>query len=655
MTLKSLKNRLAPVNSRQMVQELVRPRVIPSGSDWALQNRVLSVDEADVAGPFNFDSRPYQRGMLNAICDPKIKEVVIMCASQIGKSIVMLSGLAFYLCEINGTRCLYMLPTKEEARKYSRHRISSMLREMPALAAVVTGDFKKGQTLTEKRLKNGGWLIFVASGSSSDLSGMPANLIFIDEFSRCALTAKSADGKTDEGDSFTLLMRRGAEAIRLKVVIVGTPTVKGVCPTYERFKKSDQRHYQMPCPFCGEYNFLGLHNLNWTGMADISAKQIFSDTHFVCRCNNKIYKDHLMQSYSDDSCKWVARAESISVGFQLNRFYSPSTNWSELAEELYEAKRIREETGSIGTERAVINTGFGLPHETKAGEIPKWQELEKHRYTVSGDKLVPNRVKALLCFIDCQGNRFEYVTIGIYKKNFWVVDHGQIYGNDIKDEHDQMYENLTEFFKQTYTREDGRKLKPKTYFIDSGGAYQAPIIRFCQQHKPYLIPTRGDDAMQSAFGTAQAVELNIKGQKVPTGVKRFTLGVSLLKENLYALLNKTILVNEENEKNKGIKGYIEQVPPVQFAPHLTKQFFKQLTAEKAIVQAKGGNKSGIVWKKVYRFNEALDCFVGCLAQRDILGYTRWSDKKWETYEPPQASSSNNFTDLLKAGKGVLKR
>ncbi|MFK7872436.1 MAG: hypothetical protein AB8C84_04595, partial [Oligoflexales bacterium] len=54
----------------------------------------------------------------------------------------------------------------------------------------------------------------------------------------------------------------------------------------------------------------------------------------------------------------------------------------------------------------------------------------------------------------------------------------------------------------------------------------------------------------------------------------------------------------------------------------------------------------------YRYNEALDCFVGCLAQRDVLGYTRWTEAHWQEFEPSQKSESH-FQNRLKAGQGAL--
>ena len=229
--------------------------IITPIKSWAKKHRILSANESDFKGNFSYETRPYQEEMLEAIGDRRAEEVVFMLASQLGKTIIMTTGLAWYLCEMSGTRAMYMLPTSEEAKKYSRIRFSAMQEEMPVLSNVIS-ELRRGQTLLQKMLKNGGWLNFVASGSSSQLSGMPSNVVFVDEYSRCSTSAKSADGRLDEGDPLTLLRKRCEESIDKKFVIVGTPTVKGLCPTFDRFLLSDQRYYEVPCPKCKSTMFL---------------------------------------------------------------------------------------------------------------------------------------------------------------------------------------------------------------------------------------------------------------------------------------------------------------------------------------------------------------------------------------------------------------
>ena len=96
------------------------------------------------------------------------------------------------------------------------------------------------------------------ANSAVGLRSTPARYIFLDEVDAYP---SSAD---EEGDPISLAEARSLTfAHRRKVFLVSTPTVKGVSRIEREFEASDQRRYFVPCPHCGEAQWLKFERLRW--------------------------------------------------------------------------------------------------------------------------------------------------------------------------------------------------------------------------------------------------------------------------------------------------------------------------------------------------------------------------------------------------------
>jgi phage terminase large subunit GpA-like protein len=70
----------------QKTLDAVKPPPDLTISEWADRYRVLSSEASSEYGAWNTSRAEYQRGIMDAISDDKIEEVVIMSCAQVGKT-----------------------------------------------------------------------------------------------------------------------------------------------------------------------------------------------------------------------------------------------------------------------------------------------------------------------------------------------------------------------------------------------------------------------------------------------------------------------------------------------------------------------------------------------------------------------------------------
>lgn len=190
-------------------------------AEWADKHRRLSPETSAEAGPWRTSRTPYLREPMEAFTDPKIRKIVMVAASQVGKSELELNVIGYIIDQDPGS-IIFVQPTLDDARKFSRLRISPMIRDSQVLKAKVS-DIKakdSGNTILQKSFP-GGMLTITGSNSPSALASTPARYIIGDERDRWAISAGT------EGDPWALAEARQTTFYNAKAVEVSTPTIKG--------------------------------------------------------------------------------------------------------------------------------------------------------------------------------------------------------------------------------------------------------------------------------------------------------------------------------------------------------------------------------------------------------------------------------------------
>lgn len=97
-------------------------------SEWADKKRRLSPESSAEAGPWRTSRTPYLREPMDALTDPKVKEICMVAASQVGKSELELNFIGYIIDQDPGS-VLYVQPTIDDAKKFSKLRIAPMIRD----------------------------------------------------------------------------------------------------------------------------------------------------------------------------------------------------------------------------------------------------------------------------------------------------------------------------------------------------------------------------------------------------------------------------------------------------------------------------------------------------------------------------------------------
>lgn len=546
-------------------------------SEWADRYRVLSSESSAASGKWYTSRAEYQRGMMDAITDPKIEQVVIMSSSQIGKSEILNNIIGYYIHQ-DPSPILFLQPTAEMAEAYSKDRIAPMVRDTPVLTERVSNPKSKtsGNTILHK-VFTGGHLTLAGSNSPAALASRPIRIVLADEVDRYPASAGG------EGDPVNLAIKRTTTFWNKKKVLVSTPTIAGASRIEQAYAASDMRKYHVPCKDCGRKQVLDWKQVSWDEGKPETAR-------YVCIECGSIWSDG-DRYHAIKNGEWIAEKETCGIaGFWLWEGYSTWVKLSQTVEAFLLAKKQTQQL------KVFINTSLG--------EV--WDEDET-REKVDYDKLIeeaeiydrnsmPDDVLMLTCGVDVQGDRLELEIVGWgVEEESWSIEYKVLMGNP---SHSQVWDDLTAYLDSDFMCADGTNLKISATAIDSGGLNTDDVYRYVYRQGRFL-------RIFAVKGMSQQGR-SIVPQK-PTKVGRpkinlFVLGVDTAKQTIYSRLS---LIEEGAGFCHFPKSYDEA-------------YFKMLTAERLTKKYVSG-KIKYVWeKRAGQRNEALDCRVYAFSALKIL-------------------------------------
>jgi phage terminase large subunit GpA-like protein len=583
---------------------------IPRGgltvSLWADQNRMLSPEAAAEPGKWNTDRNPVMREPMDTIGDPRVHTVVLMTSSQVGKSETLNNALGYFI-HIDPSPIMFIQPTLDRMKDYSKKRIAPMLRDTPVLkeAMLSSGLTDSDDTVLSKSF-TGGQLSMVGANSSSALASQPIRIILADEVDRYPADVDN------EGDPLSLaVVRTTTFEGSSKVVITSTPTVKDESRIEQEFAKSDQRHCYVPCPHCNEYQQLvwkdeqGQKRLQWE-VAEDNPDQVTS-VWYVCKYGCEILPHELPDMLAQN--EWRAHAPFNGIaGFFLNALYSAWQSWKKLAEKFIAAKKSAE------TLKTFVNTMLGETWD-RANEKPEIEGLEDQAETYAAE--VPKGVLVLTAGVDVQPDRLECEITGWgVDEESWSVNYHIIYGDPA---HDEVWNDLKVILTKEYEcerkTEDGYTLRKRISMtcVDSGGHHAHETYKFC-------LANRGNRVFAikgSSHDTKTLV--SAPSQDKIIGGRLYLIGTILAKDALFGHFK----TKEQGAGYCHFPGTRDEKTD-KVSPCYPGEYFKQLTAEKRVKKLKKFDKdekygySQYQYKKIRARNEALDCRVYAYAALHML-------------------------------------
>ena len=558
--------------------------------EWADKHRRLSPESSAEAGPWRTKRTPYLEEPMRAFTDPKVHKIVMVAASQVGKSELELNIIGYIIDQDPGS-ILYVHPTIDDARKFSRLRVAPMIRDSKPLKAKVHDVKAKdsGNTILQKSFP-GGMLTLTGSNSASALASTPARYIIGDERDRWATSAGT------EGDPWALAEARQATFYNAKAVEVSTPTIKGNSNIETSFYQGTQERWCHRCPECGEYSEIVFDNIHFDPEAKrIRGKKSWSlksGVSWSCPACGCLIPEDVMRK---QPAKWIAdNPDAYKKGvrsFWLNAFSSPWTPWEKIVLKFLDAKDDPQRL------KVVYNTLLGQLWEDR-GDLEDEDTMLARRedYGTRPDGTpveLPDGVLVLTCGVDTQDNRLEYEVVGHGKYGeTWGIVKGYIMG---RPDTPEVWQRLDDVVDHVYKFKNGRGLKISITCVDSGGHFTQEVYEACRARvgkRVFAIKGKGGDGIPFVSPPSK---VPIRDNKRIT-CWLYTIGVDAGKATIMANLK----VQEPGPKYC----HFNRHPDAGYDLN----FFNGLLSEKLVLtHTRRGDRWA--WEKLpgHNRNEALDC------------------------------------------------
>lgn len=508
---------------------------------------------------------------MDACSDPAVKEVVVMCGAQLGKSEMLLNTIGYHMAH-DPAPILMMQPTVDMAQSFSKDRVTAgLLRSTPCLREKVKDSkAKDANNTTLHKVFPGGALSLVGANSPSSLASRPIRVVLCDEVDRYPPSAG------EEGDPISLAKRRAATFWNRKIILVSTPTNKGASRIEDAYAESDQRKFFVPCHDCGHEHEMIWGNVRWEDDNPKTAVYVCPD------CGSAWGDGERRRAVSKG--RWVTSKPFNGVaGFHLNALYSPWSVLTDAVEEFLAAKRdpMRLKT--------FVNTFLGETWEDQGEGVDDYLVAQR-REIYDG---IPEDVVLLTAGVDVQDDRLEVEVLGwAAGEESWQIDYHVLYGDPSSP---RLWSQLDEILLATYDHPSGEPMIVRATCVDSGGHHTRAVYNYAKTragHRVFAIKGVGGEG-KPIVGRPSKNNIG----KVPL----YPVGVDTAKELHYARLK----IDEPGP------GYCH------FPMKRDEEYFRQLTAEKQVIKYHKGYPAR-TWIKTRTRNEALDVRVYAISAFHIL-------------------------------------
>lgn len=559
-------------------------------TEWADSKRRLSPESSAERGPWRTYRTPYLKEPMDAFTDPRVKRIVMVSASQVGKSELENNIIGFIIDEDPGS-ILFIHPTTIDAKEYSKLRIAPMIRDCPTLKKKVSDPKSRdsSNTILQKTYP-GGILTMCGSTEAHALASKPIRYIIGDERDRWAVSAGT------EGDPWGLARARQITFYNAKAVEVSTPTIKNASAIEASFAEGTMERWCVKCPHCGEYHNIVYGDIRYEyEIKEVAGKKTYSVTSvwYACPGCGCISTEQVIKK---QPAKWIAEnPDAYAQGvrsFWLNAFCSPWASWTSIILEYLQA------IGNTKKLQVIYNTRFGELWEDRGDlededSLMARRELEPYGLQEGGTPIeLPEGVLVLTCGVDTQDDRLEYEIVGHgHFGETWGIKKGVIMG---RPDSDEVWEALDDVIGHSYRYADGTALRISLTFIDEGGHFTQDVRMRCRERlnkKVFAIKGRGGDGVPYT-SPPKKQKIVVRGKAIGT-CWVYEIGVDA---------GKQLIMDNLRVQTPGSK-YCHFPKRDDYGP----AYFAGLLSERLVYKPE--RKQPWIWEKIpgHERNEPLDC------------------------------------------------
>jgi phage terminase large subunit GpA-like protein len=557
---------------------------------------MLSRENSASPGRFRTDVVPYLREVMDTCTDRRIRETVVMKGVQVAFTDGVVNNLVGYHIHQDPAPILVVHISVEEAEKWSKEKLSPMLRDTPVLrASIKDARTRNSDTTILSKAYPGGHLGIVGANAPAGLRARPRRVVIFDEIDGFP----PSSGK--EGNPIKLGEKRATTFWNRKLIKGSTPTLKKFSNIEREYERSDQRRWHCPCPHCGAEQVLVWKGVQWEKTGEGDTKVHKPETaYYVCQPNGCVITESARQRMIRAG-RWLAMAppgvgETKPAGFHIPALISPFVSLAELADEFVAAKGERDLL------QVFVNTRLAETFEEK-GERVNGDTLYDRREEYQAE--VPMGAALLVVSVDVQGDRLEVAVKGYgEQEESWLIHLERLLG-DPGDAAapDNVWARLDALLEREWIHESGVLLRATVTVIDYGGHYSDNVARFVRAHAGRQVY-----AIRGAKEQGKPLWPTKPARVGKHRVKVYEVGPDTAKD---------LILGSRLRKPLPGPGYMHF--PV--APWCDAEYFAQLTSEQKIARRDPQGGWSRRWVPTRDRNEALDLEVYALAALHSLGET----------------------------------
>lgn len=454
----------------------LQPPEVVAGSAWAEAHVPLQVETSAEPGPWTLYG--YQREILDAICDPAVREIVVPKGARVGWTQMLTAAIAYFVAH-EASSVLMVRPTERDAQQWAEDNWKPLLADVPILGAM-RRPAERGET--QDKWSDYGFLngsvVKVRSAASDDaFRSLTIRVLMGDEIDAEAWLPTAGD--RGQGDKLDLLRRRAATFYNAKLLLGSTPTHRETSLAWKTWLLSDQRRFFVPCPHCQGRQFLRWPRFKWTADDGRVTACWYECEH----CDRRI-DEHPWKAWMDARGEWAATATAKRPGLRGYHIWAgmslhPGAGWVQLAQEFLEAK-------AEGPEKLkpFINTQLGEPWDEQTGPSASADGLAARLEPYPAE--VPDGVVGLTAGVDVQTGkksdgleeRLEVSVWGFGRRGeSWLIGHYVIPGEPLSPESEAA---LDELLDRRWKGQDGREFVIQATAIDLGGHFTDRVKDYCR-------------------------------------------------------------------------------------------------------------------------------------------------------------------------------
>lgn len=609
---------------------------------WARRRRVLH--SGPLAGNgFDWDETPALKGIIAAYHEPGIEEIWVRKSAQIGFTQGVYMNLIGYHVELDPCPIGILFAKDGAGKRFMREKLEPMIRATPVLLERIPLEARSAANTQDYKRFPGGFIQLAGTRSAANVKSTDLQLVIVEEPDD---TDKNVQG---QGDSIALGRERYKSYPNGKMLVGGTPTIKGLSKIDAGMERTDKRMMFIACPHCGHEQTLRWSQVTWKNDADIH-HPIYG-TH---RPDTARYACEACGIDGQDAGFWTDEQKRLAViaasngpdygwrktglpsryaGFIVSELYSSfaGSRMAVLVQKFLEASHALK-NGDDSLMKSFVNNTLGECWEIK-GNSPEREELIERgedypEWTCPAGALIAD------CFVDVQRGgeqsgaaRLHYLVVGWGRgMEAWVIARGVVLGNPLESATWNALDTV--LAAQPIRNLGGGTLPISLIGIDSGdGLTQEAVygyVRAKQRQGRKVIATKGSNQRgKPIFSLPKAQDATHNDRAARWGLKLYQIGTETAKDTLLARLK----LFEHNAEGRAIAGRGDG--RLHWPAAIGEEFVDQITSE-VKVPNKNGRLEYVV--KAGARNEDLDCFVGCLHGAYKLRLHQYTESHWQAVE-----------------------